>query len=107
MSNMIDTTLEEKIIDALKGIYDPEVPVNIYDLGLIYRLETDEEAKAVKIEMTLTSPACPVAQTFPQTVQDTVLKVEGIQNVVVELTWDPPWTKERMSEVAKFQLNMF
>lgn len=100
-------TLEERIIEALKGVYDPEIPVNIYDLGLIYSLEVNEEEGDIRIQMTLTSPGCPVAQTFPQTVQDSVLTVKGVSNVVVELIWDPPWTMERMSEVAKLQLNLF
>lgn len=103
----ISTTLKEQIIENLKGIYDPEIPVNIYDLGLIYSIAVDEETGDVKIEMTLTSPACPVAQTFPQTVQDSILKVDGVSGVAVELVWDPPWDKDRMSEVAKLQLNMF
>ncbi len=100
-------TLQDRIINALKGIFDPEIPVNIYDLGLIYHLDVDELSGQAKIQMTLTTPACPVAQTFPQMIQDEVLKVPGIQGVAVELVWDPPWTKDRMSEVAKFQLNMF
>lgn len=100
-------TLKEQIIENLKGIFDPEIPVNIYDLGLIYAINVNEEKGDVKIDMTLTSPACPVAQTFPQTVQDSILKVAGISSVSVELVWDPPWDKDRMSEVAKLQLNMF
>ncbi len=100
-------TLKERIIESLKNVFDPEIPVNIYDLGLIYSLEVDEETHAVKIEMTLTSPGCPVAQTFPGTVQDQVLGVAGVSSVSVELIWEPAWTKDRMSEVAKLQLNMF
>jgi FeS assembly SUF system protein len=100
-------SLEEHIIEALKNIFDPEIPVNIYDLGLIYGIIVDEDNGSVKIEMTLTSPACPVAQTFPQTVQDHVLMVSGVSSVSVELVWDPPWDKEKMSEVAKLQLNLF
>lgn len=100
-------TLKERITEALKGVYDPEIPVNIYDLGLIYTLEVDEGSGEVNIQMTLTSPGCPVAQTFPQTVQDSVLKVKDVSNVVVELIWDPPWTQDRMSDVAKLQLNLF
>ncbi len=100
-------SLPEKIINVLKGIFDPEIPVNIYDLGLIYALEVNEETKQVQIQMTLTSPACPVAQTFPQTIQDEVLKVPDISCVNVELVWDPPWTKDRMTEAAKLQLNLF
>jgi metal-sulfur cluster biosynthetic enzyme len=76
-------------------------------LGLIYSLEVDTEQNDIKIQMTLTSPGCPVAQTFPQTIQDSVLKVRDVNNVSVELVWDPPWTKDRMSEVAKLQLNLF
>lgn len=99
--------LNEQIIECLKGIFDPEIPVNIYDLGLIYDVDVNETTKEVKIQMTLTTPGCPVAQTFPQTVQDEVLKVPGISAVSVELVWEPPWTKDRMSEVAKLQLDMF
>lgn len=100
-------SFQEKIIEALKSIFDPEIPVNIYDLGLIYGLETDEVEGLVKIDLTLTSPGCPVAETFPQTIQDRILTVPGVTNVSVELVWDPPWTKDRMSEVAKLQLDMF
>jgi len=102
-----DTQLmKEKIIAALKEIYDPEIPVNIYDLGLIYGIEIGD-ACCVAIQMTLTSPMCPVAQTFPQTVQDAILQVPGVSGVTVDLVWEPPWTKEHMSEVAKLQLNLF
>jgi FeS assembly SUF system protein len=107
MSNLTTLSLEERIIENLKGIFDPEIPVNIYDLGLIYKIRVDEESGDVKVDMTLTSPNCPVAQTFPQTVQDSILKVDGVSGVAVELVWDPPWDKERMSEVAKLELNMF
>jgi len=100
-------TLENRVIETLKGIFDPEIPVNIYDLGLIYALEVEETTGEIKIQMTLTSPACPVAQTFPQTVQDRVLSVPDVTSVSVELVWDPPWTQDRMSEVAKLQLNLF
>ena len=111
-------SLKERVIEALKGIFDPEIPVNIYDLGLIYSInvtetehntsdrETIPDAQ-ITIEMTLTSPACPVAQTFPQTVQDAILKLPGVSGVNVELVWEPPWTKDRMSEIAKLQLNLF
>lgn len=98
--------LKEKVTEVLKDIYDPEIPVNIYDLGLIYSLKVTAPGE-VRIEMTLTSPACPVAETFPQTVQDRVLTIPNVSLVAVELVWDPPWTKDRMSEVAKLQLNMF
>jgi FeS assembly SUF system protein len=99
-------SLSERVTEILQDIYDPEIPVNIYDLGLIYSLKAEENGE-VHIQMTLTSPACPVAETFPQTVQDRVLAVEGVTQVSVELVWDPTWTKDRMSEVAKLQLNMF
>lgn len=125
--NIEELTLKERVIESLKGIFDPEIPVNIYDLGLIYSIEVTEKKPhttdfsnlppllqeeeilntSITIQMTLTSPACPVAQTFPQTVQDAILKLPGISEVVVELVWEPPWTKERMSEVAKLQLNLF
>ena len=98
--------LEEKVIEALKTIFDPEIPVNIYDLGLIYEITIEEEKASVHIQMTLTSPMCPVAQTFPQTVQDQILQVPGVESVSVELVWDPPWTKERMSESTQLQLNL-
>lgn len=99
-------TLEEKVIEMLKTIFDPEIPVNIYDLGLIYHIVVDEAAASVQIQMTLTSPMCPVAQTFPQTVQDEILKVAGVSSVAVELVWDPPWTKDRLSESTQLQLNL-
>ena len=97
--------LNSAIIEALKGIYDPEIPVNIYDLGLIYNISIDPQAY-VKIEMTLTSPGCPVAQTFPGIVENVVNNVAGVNETQVELVWDPPWTSENMSEAAKLQLGM-
>lgn len=97
--------LNNAIIEALKGIYDPEIPVNIYDLGLIYHIFIDPQA-CVKIEMTLTTPGSPVAQTFPSIVENVVNNVEGVSEAVVELVWDPPWTSENMSEAAKLQLGM-
>ena len=98
--------LHEKIVSAIKTIYDPEIPVNIYELGLIYRIEIDGEY-CVHIDMTLTSPACPVAQSLPLNVSDTVRAVEGVKDVKLELLWDPPWSTECMSEAAKLQLGMF
>lgn len=97
--------LEEQIIQALKGVYDPEIPVNIYDLGLIYDLEIDK-AGTVKIRMTLTTPGCPVAQTFPGTVECAVKCVPGVTDATVELVWDPPWTPDHLSEAAKLQLGL-
>ena len=99
---MIDT--KEQIINEIKKIYDPEIPVNIYELGLIYKIEVDDNK--VLIEMTLTSPNCPVAESLPNSVKDNILKIEGIKDVDLKLVWDPPWTKEKMSEAAKLELNL-
>lgn len=99
-------TLHERTIEALRGIFDPEIPVNIYDLGLIYDLSVDETQHRIEIKMTLTSPACPVAQTFPQLVQDQLLKIPAVEQVSVELVWDPPWTQENLSEAAKLTMNL-
>jgi FeS assembly SUF system protein len=98
--------LEPQVIAALKEIFDPEIPVNIYDLGLIYDVSITEEGQ-VFIKMTLTAPGCPVAQTFPGTVEEAIKKVEGVTDANVELVWDPPWTQERMSELAKLELGFF
>lgn len=95
------------VIAGLKTVFDPEIPVNIYDLGLIYDVAIDEKSKDVHIQMTLTSPGCPVAQTFPGTVEQAVNQVEGVNDCTVELVWDPPWTQERMSEAARLELGMF
>ena len=97
--------LKEKIIAEIKKIYDPEIPVNIYDLGLIYNVVVDEKNK-VNIDMTLTSPNCPVAESLPVDVKNIVLKMEGITDVDLQLVWDPPWDKDRMSEAAKLELNL-
>jgi FeS assembly SUF system protein len=99
-------TLKEEIIDTLKTIYDPEIPVNIYDLGLVYQINIQPDG-AVNIEMTLTAPGCPVAQTFPGTVEAYVMNVPGVSDAKVEIVWDPPWTKDRMSEEARLVLGMF
>ncbi|KTD33762.1 SUF system Fe-S cluster assembly protein [Legionella israelensis] len=98
--------LKEAIIAALKTVYDPEIPVNIYDLGLIYDINVDDK-QHVDIKMTLTTPGCPVAQTFPGTVEQTVLNVEGVNECTVELVWDPPWTQDRMTEAARLELGLF
>ncbi len=98
--------LEEQVVAALRNVYDPEIPVNIYDLGLIYRIDSDPAAGKVRIEMTLTAPGCPVAQTFPCTVECAVREVPGVREAKVELVWDPPWSQERMSEAARLQLGM-
>ncbi|HEX7044757.1 MAG TPA: SUF system Fe-S cluster assembly protein [Burkholderiales bacterium] len=97
--------LREHVVAVLRDIYDPEIPVNIYDLGLIYELEIDADGY-VKIQMTLTAPGCPVAQTFPATVEAAVRAVPGVKDAAVELVWDPPWTMDRMTEGAKLQLGM-
>ncbi|MDC0948467.1 SUF system Fe-S cluster assembly protein [Gammaproteobacteria bacterium] len=99
-------TLKERVIRALKGIYDPEIPINIYDLGLIYDVRINED-REVDVDMTLTSPGCPVAQTFPGQVEYTVRLVSGVSDARVELVWDPPWSKERMSEAALLELGLF
>ena len=96
--------LKEKVIEEIKKIYDPEIPVNIYELGLIYKIEIKENK--VVIEMTLTSPNCPVAESLPKNVKDNVLKIEGISDVDLKLVWNPPWTKDMMSEAAKLELNL-
>ena len=98
--------LKNKIIEEIKKIYDPEIPVNIYELGLIYKIEFDEKNKKADIEMTLTSPNCPVAESLPNNVKENVLKVEGINEVDLKLVWNPPWTKDMMSEAAKLELNL-
>ncbi len=97
--------LEARVIEALKTCYDPEIPVNIYDLGLIYNLDIDE-AGNVGIRMTLTAPACPVAGTLPGEVQRRVQAVEGVKEARVELVWDPPWDRERLSPAALIQLGL-
>ena len=97
--------LKEKIILEIKKIYDPEIPVNIYELGLIYNIEIDEKNK-VNIDMTLTSPNCPVAESLPNSVKENVLKVDGVSGVDLNLVWDPPWDKNKMSEAAKLELNL-
>lgn len=98
--------LRDAVIAALRTVYDPEIPVNIYDLGLIYGLAVDPDDGSVDISMTLTAPGCPVAATFPATVERVVSAVPGVGAVRVELVWDPPWTRERMSEAARLQLGM-
>ena len=97
--------LKEKVILEIKKIYDPEIPVNIYELGLIYKIDIKDEKK-VNIEMTLTSPNCPVAESLPKMVKDNILSVEGVSDVDLKLVWSPPWTKDKMSEAAKLELNL-
>ena len=98
--------LEEAVIKALRGVFDPEIPVNIYDLGLIYDIIIDEPI-APSIKMTLTSPNCPEAEAIPQRVQEAVKSVPGVESCDVEIVWEPAWTPEKMSEGAKLELGMF
>ena len=100
------SALKEEVIKALRLIYDPEIPVNIYDLGLIYDVIVNDNAE-IDIKMTLTTPGCPVAQTFPGTVEMAVNKVEGVVDTRVELVWEPPWSQDNMSEAAKLELGLF
>jgi|SRR5437762_2809181 len=97
--------LERQVIAALRTIYDPEIPVNIYDLGLVYELNVST-AGTVRLRMTLTAPGCPVAQTFPGMVERAIRSVPGVTDAHVELVWDPPWSRERMSEAARLELGM-
>ena len=97
--------VKDKIIAEIKKIYDPEIPVNIYELGLIYKIDVLNDKK-VNIEMTLTSPNCPVAESLPKMVKDNILKLDNVEDVDLKLVWDPPWTKDKMSEAAKLELNL-
>ena len=97
--------LKEKVISEIKKIYDPEIPVNIFELGLIYKIDIKDEKK-VNIEMTLTSPNCPVAESLPKMVKDNILKIVGVSEVDLKLVWSPPWTKDMMSESTKLELNL-
>ncbi len=97
--------LQQAVVDALKEIYDPEIPVNIYDLGLIYGVEVDDEADAT-VTMTLTTPHCPVAETMPGEVELRASSVPGIRDAEVNLVWDPPWSPEKMSDEARLELGM-
>lgn len=98
-------SLEEQIIDALRSVYDPEIPVNIYELGLIYDIDADPEQ--VIIHMTLTSPGCPVAGSLPIEVENRIKEIEGVQSAKVVLVWDPPWSADRISEAGKLQLGLY
>lgn len=103
----VDHPLWPKVRDALCGVYDPEVPVNIYELGLFYKIFISDTENDVIIEMTLTSPACPIAGDMPIMVEEAVRQVEGIGNVAVVLVWEPQWDMSMMAETSKLQLNMF
>jgi len=97
--------LEEKIIETLRTCYDPEIPVNIFELGLIYEIEIDNEANVI-VRMTLTSPACPVAGSLPGEVQQKIYSIPEVRDIKVELVWNPPWDKDMMSDLAKLELGM-
>ena len=97
--------LKEKIITEIKKIYDPEIPVNIYELGLIYDIKVDKENN-VKVNMTLTTPNCPVAESLPKEVKDSIMEIKEVNKVDLDLVWDPPWNKNMMSESAKLELNL-
>lgn len=96
---------EASVVEVLRTVFDPEIPVNIYDMGLIYGIDVGGDG-TVQIRMTLTSPACPVAGSLPGEVEARVRGVDGVSDVKVELVWDPPWTPERLSDAAKLQLNL-
>ena len=97
--------LKKKIIKEIKKIYDPEIPVNIYELGLIYEVKVEKDNN-VKVKMTLTTPNCPVAESLPKEVKDSIMEIKEVKNVDLELVWDPPWDKSMMSEAARLELNL-
>lgn len=99
-------SLEAQVIEAIKTIYDPEIPVNIYELGLIYDIQADAETGNVDVKMTLTSPACPVAGSLPGEVETKIREIESVTEVTVELVWDPPWSKDLLSDAAKLTLGL-
>ncbi len=97
--------LKKKVVEVLRACYDPEIPVNIYEMGLVYSVDVSPDG-AVRIRMTLTSPTCPVAESLPPEVEARVWNVPGVTSARVDVVWDPPWTPDRMSEAARLQLNM-
>ena len=97
--------LKDKVIAEIKKIYDPEIPVNIYELGLIYVIKVDKD-NVVEIKMTLTTPNCPVAESLPKEVENSVKEIKDVKDAKLELVWDPPWDKSMMSEAAKLELNL-
>ncbi len=100
------STLHDQVVEVLKTVFDPEIPVNIYEMGLVYEVKVDDDAN-VHILMTLTSPMCPVAESLPPEVEEKVAATEGVSKATVEITWDPPWDPEMMSEAAKLELGMY
>ncbi len=105
MSDQQHDELKKQIVVIIKTVYDPEIPVDIYELGLIYKIEIDNDTH-VRVEMTLTSPACPVAGSLPVEVEHKIRSIDGVKDVAVEIVWDPPWNPDMMSEVARLELNM-
>jgi FeS assembly SUF system protein len=101
----MQTDLKNRIVDAIKTVYDPEIPINIWEVGLIYEVDVDDDG-AAHVVMTLTSPHCPVAESLPGEVEEKVASVEGVSSARVEITWDPPWDPEMLSEAAKLELGM-
>jgi len=100
------TAIEDRVVEALRTVFDPEIPVNIFELGLIYNVEADPSG-AVLIRMTLTSPSCPVAESLPKEVERKVEAIEGVTAVMIDIVWDPPWDPGMMSDAAKLELNMY
>jgi FeS assembly SUF system protein len=98
--------LRARVIDVLRTVFDPEIPVNIFDLGLVYGIDVDDERHRVHVRLTLTAPGCPVAQTLPAAVADVIEQVEGVDQASVELVWEPPWSKGMMNEAARVQLGL-
>ncbi len=98
--------LKSEVIAALRTLFDPEIPLNIYDLGLIYAIEIDEASRDVYLRMTLTAAACPVAHSFPALVAETVERIDGVNDVTVELVWEPPWSRDMISEAGLLELGM-
>jgi FeS assembly SUF system protein len=106
MNGMEAIALQDKVIETLRACYDPEIPVNIYELGLIYEVKV-ELSGDVRVKMTLTAPSCPVAGTLPGEVEEKIRRLPGVKDVKVEVVWDPPWDPSKMSEAARLQLGMF
>jgi FeS assembly SUF system protein len=106
MNSFDKIILEQKVIEKLKNCYDPEIPIDIYELGLIYEIKIDDNSN-VYIKMTLTSPACPVAGSLPGEVKNKVKSIEGVNDVFVDIVFDPPWNKDMMSDAAKLELGFF
>ena len=97
--------IKSKVIEVIKKIYDPEIPVNIYELGLIYDIQVDKD-NSVKIDMTLTPPNCPVAESLPKEIKDSIMEIKEVNKVELDLVWEPPWDKSMMAEAAKLELNL-